>query len=293
VSDDTLRSLSKAQLLDFIKKKAEVEKKMLYDIARALTSEVEQSTLPKMIESLSQGIEGKRVKLQQLEDQRKNLNLEISGLETAQAVHQQKLKKRKGQLHDSELEVKTLRDKLIEIQKRVTPELIKALNKQLDKSDGKQDNLTAMLVAFCSLVNMSQSRLSDVKEDFKNHSQITEKMINAMATNFQVDNDVVERQREALKEVQKSFTDPTLQDNRICQPYAALLAWAQNYPFFLKHNQQMLKVVSDIQKAQKELDQKVEKIQNIKNVLASLDKEGYYELFRTQIAEDTALIEKY
>lgn len=48
-----MRSLSKAQLLDFIKKKAEVEKKMLYDIARALTSEVEQSTLPKMIESLS------------------------------------------------------------------------------------------------------------------------------------------------------------------------------------------------------------------------------------------------
>lgn len=233
------------------------------------------------------------MKLQQLEDQRKNLNLEISGLETAQAVHQQKLKKRKAQLHDSELEVKTLRDKLIEIQKRVTPELIKALNKQLEKSNGKQDNLTTMLVAFCSLVTMSQCRLSDVKVDFKSHSQITEMMINAMATNFQVDNEIVERQRETLKEVQKSFTDSSLEDNKICQPYAALLAWAQNYPFFLKHNQQMLKVVSDIQKAQKELDQKVEKIQNIKIVLASLDKEGYYELFRTQIAEDTALIEKY
>ena len=68
-----------------------------------------------------------------MDDQRKNLNLEITGLETAQAVHQQKLKKRKTQLHDSELEVKTLREKLIEIQKRVTPELIKNLNKLLDK----------------------------------------------------------------------------------------------------------------------------------------------------------------
>jgi hypothetical protein len=71
------------------------------------------------------------------------------------------------------------------------------------------------------------------------------------------------------------------------------LAWAQNFPFFLKHNQQMLKVISDIQKAQKELDQKVEKMQNIKNVLTTLENEGYYELLRIQISEDTALIEKY
>lgn len=55
----------------------------------------------------------------------------------------------------------------------------------------------------------------------------------------------------------------------------------------------MLKVVSDIQKANKELEQKVEKMQNIKNVLATLDAEGYYEMFRTQISEDTALLEKY
>jgi hypothetical protein len=55
----------------------------------------------------------------------------------------------------------------------------------------------------------------------------------------------------------------------------------------------MLKVISDIQKAQKELDQKVEKMQNIKNVLTTLENEGYYELLRIQISEDTALIEKY
>jgi len=60
--------LNKGQLLDFIKNKAEVEKKMLYDIAKALTQEVEQSQLPKMIASLSEGIESKRDKLQHLED---------------------------------------------------------------------------------------------------------------------------------------------------------------------------------------------------------------------------------
>jgi DNA-binding protein YbaB len=96
-----------------------------------------------------------------------------------------------------------------------------------------------------------------------------------------------------LKDIQKSFTDSELPDNKFCQPYAALLAWAQNFPFFLKHNQQMLKVISDIQKAQKELDQKVEKMQNIKNVLTTLESEGYYELLRVQISEDIALIDKY
>ena len=56
-------------------------------------------------------------------------------------------------MHDSELEVKTLREKLIEIQKRVTPDLIKNLNKLLDKNEGHQ-NLLAMIVAFSSLINM-------------------------------------------------------------------------------------------------------------------------------------------
>jgi hypothetical protein len=112
--------------------------------------------------------------------------------------------------------------------------------------------------------------MSEVRVDFKTHSSLTEKMINSMATNFQVNNEVVERHRDLLKDIQKSFTDTTLEESKFCQPYSALLAWAQNYPFFLKHNQHMLKVVSDIQKAQKELDQKVEKMQNIKNVIETM-----------------------
>lgn len=120
-----------------------------------------------------------------MEDQRKNLNLEISGLETAQATFQQKLKKRKGQLHDSELEVKTLREKLVEIQKRITPEVIKNLNKQLDKTEGQQSNLHVMLMAFSSLINMRLiTTMDDARTDFKTHSGLIEKMINAMATNF-------------------------------------------------------------------------------------------------------------
>ena len=108
-------------------------------------------------------------------------------------MHQQKLKKRKAQLHDSELEVKTLRDKLVEIQKRVTPELLKNLNKILDKNS-KQTNLHTMLMAFSSLINMKNiTSMQEVREDFQSHSHLTEKMINAMATNFEVNWEVVER----------------------------------------------------------------------------------------------------
>jgi chromosome segregation ATPase len=146
--------MTKDQLLAFIRSKAETQKKMLYDIAKSLTTEVEQSQLPQLIDSLSQGIETKRAKLEKLEEQKRNLELEITGLETAEAVTQQKLKKRKGQVHDSELEVKTLREKLIEIQKRVTPDLIKNLNKLLDKNEAHQ-NLQTMVTAFSSLINMN------------------------------------------------------------------------------------------------------------------------------------------
>jgi hypothetical protein len=41
LTDDTIRTLSKDQLLSFIKSKAETQKKMLYDLASALTKEVE------------------------------------------------------------------------------------------------------------------------------------------------------------------------------------------------------------------------------------------------------------
>ncbi len=64
-----------------------------------------------------------------LDQQKKNFNIEVSGLEIAQEALKAKQKKRKGQLHESELEVKTIREKLNEIQKRVTPEVIKNLNK--------------------------------------------------------------------------------------------------------------------------------------------------------------------
>ena len=71
--------------------------------------------------------------------------------------------------------------------------------------------------------------------------------------------------------MQKAFTDSTHPENRFCQPYSAILAWAQNFPFYLQHAAQLNKLISDVSKAKKELELKNEKVQNIKNVVASIE----------------------
>jgi hypothetical protein len=88
-----------------------------------------QDQIPALTESIRQATAIKQAKVLSLDQQKKNFNIEVSGLEIAQEALKAKLKKRKGQLHESELEVKTIREKLNEIQKRVTPEVIKNLNK--------------------------------------------------------------------------------------------------------------------------------------------------------------------
>ena len=243
-------TMGKNDLLTFIKRKAEVQKKEIFEMAVMFTEEAEKQEIPNLIESLSKSIEEKQKKLNQYDEQRKQLNLEISGLETAQAAMQQKVKRRKTQLHESELEVKTLREKLVEIQKRITPELLVNLNKVLDKLGNDKNNLHTMLTAFVSLINMkSNVTLSEVRDDVKSHSHLLEKLINGIASNFEANEEIVERQRETLKDIQKAFTDSTQADNKFCQPYAAILAWAQNFPFFLRHNQQLQKVNADLVKA--------------------------------------------
>ena len=57
-------------------------------MAVMFTEEAEKPDIPNLIESLSKTIEEKQKKLNQYDEQRKQLNLEISGLETAQAAMQ-------------------------------------------------------------------------------------------------------------------------------------------------------------------------------------------------------------
>jgi len=115
----------------------------------------------------------KQAKIDQLIGQKRNFDIEVSGLEIAQEALKAKIKKRTGQQHESELQVKTIREKLNEIQKRVTPEAIKNLNKLLEKQDVAK--LYTMLESFTGLIMNSKSPSPhDIKDAIKTQSHLVE-----------------------------------------------------------------------------------------------------------------------
>lgn len=128
MSEEKLNNLSKQQLIEFIQAKGSILKKEQGENTLALTKDA-QDQVPRLMESITHAISVKQAKIASLDSQKRNFNIEVSGLEIAQEALKSKLKKRRTQVHDSELEVKTIREKLNEIQKRVTPDLIKNLNK--------------------------------------------------------------------------------------------------------------------------------------------------------------------
>lgn len=149
MSDSALSNMSKDQLIQLIIRRGEDAKREQFESTQILTQDA-QNQVPSLMNSINNAIAKKEAKIATLEQQRENLNKEIRGLENSQEVCKAKIKKRKGQIHDSELEVKSIREKLGEIQKRITPEVIKALNKQLDKHDVMKLNI--MLNSFTALV---------------------------------------------------------------------------------------------------------------------------------------------
>lgn len=289
MSESRLRNLSKQQLIDFITLKGTEYKNRQCEIAYVATKD-SQDQVPQLMESIRHAIQIKQAKIASLDQQKKNFNIEVSGLEIAQEALKAKLKKRKGQLHDSELEVKTIREKLNEIQKRVTPDTIKNLNKQIQNSDTPK--LTQMLQSFTALVlNKMDPSKDDILRTIQSHSHCIETMVGALQISFNSDSEIANRHKETLRDVQKAFTDSTQTDNKACQPYSALLAWAQNYPFYIQHITQLLKLNQDLIKANKELEQKVEKTQNIKAVLAQID--ANIDLLQKSIAEDNDRLAHY
>lgn len=149
MAEARLRTLSKQQLIDFITRKGTELKKEQCENTFLVTKD-SQDQVPELMNSINHAIAIKQAKIASLDQQKKNFNIEVSGLEIAQEALKAKTKKRKAQLHESELEVKTIREKLNEIQKRVTPETIKNLNKQIQKTDTPK--LNQMLQSFTALV---------------------------------------------------------------------------------------------------------------------------------------------
>ncbi len=58
-------------------------------------------------------------------------------------------------------------------------------------------------------------------------------MVAAQQISFKSDAEILSKHKDDLREVQKAFTDSSQPDNRLCQPFSAILAWAQNFPFYI------------------------------------------------------------
>ena len=116
-------------------------------------------------------------------------------------------------------------------------------------------------------------------------------MVGALQSNFKSTPEILDKHKESLRDIQKAFTDSSDRDNAACQPFAALLAWAQNYPFYIQHVTQLLKLNSDVAKAAKELEFKQEKIANIKGVVAQID--SNIALLQKSVDEDNNRLSHY
>lgn len=95
MSESRLRNLSKQQLIDFITLKGTEYKNRQCEIAYVATKD-SQDQVPQLMESIRHAIQIKQAKIASLDQQKKNFNIEVSGLEIAQEALKAKLKKRKG-----------------------------------------------------------------------------------------------------------------------------------------------------------------------------------------------------
>ena len=93
--------MSKQQLIDFVIRKGDEYKREQCENAIAVTKEA-QDQLPGMIASLHRIQVTKQAKVDQLLGQKKNFDIEVSGLEIASEALKAKIKKRTSQQHESE-----------------------------------------------------------------------------------------------------------------------------------------------------------------------------------------------
>jgi hypothetical protein len=120
---DRLSTMSKQQLIEFMIRKGNERKSDQCQAAQVLTRDSNDHVAP-IISALAGRVTVKQAKMEQLDKQRKNLEIEMSGLEIAQVALRGKIQKREDQMHQSEALVKKQKDELRRIQKEITPKLV-------------------------------------------------------------------------------------------------------------------------------------------------------------------------
>ena len=134
LSHPALTQMNKQQLIEFMIKKGNERKRDQADLTQALTSD-SQDKIASIISHLESRVAFKKTKLKQFDDQRRNYEIEISGLEIAQTALKQKIKKREDQLHQTDMLVKGKKNELRQIMGVITPKLVGQLYKTLSTKD--------------------------------------------------------------------------------------------------------------------------------------------------------------
>lgn len=255
---------------------------------RQLTADMEQLQL--IIARMEASISLKQGKLDQIETQRRNLELESSGLELGVQAVKAKLAKRESQIAQSEAMVKKQKDELRNIQKVITPELVKKLYELLENRNVKK--IGDMVEALVGLLRNQENASSyDVQVYLKKYEGLLYKMQNVVTLKMR--DSVLDKHLETIKTMTKSFVDSSSDDYRECSPYAPFLAWASQFIIYCRQAQQLEKVQSQVKSLAKELEEKTEKFSGVKVLVDTLAKEGYGPFFAREIEEDTKKVEKY
>ena len=151
------------------------ERKRDQSEATAVLTQDAQDRVSPIVEAIRHRIQFKREKVEAINKQLKALELEINALDNAKATLNAKMQKREEQLHKSELLVKKQKEELRNIQRMITPELVKQLYTLLENKNIPK--IVDMVEALVGLLRNSQNvTSSDVRVYLQRHEGLLYKM---------------------------------------------------------------------------------------------------------------------
>ena len=193
-------------------------------------------------------------------------------------------------MRQSEGLVKKQKDELRNIQKEITPKLVKELYSFLETKNIPK--VTTMIECLIGLLrNSEESRASDVKVYLQKYEGLIYKMQNVTFTRLR--DSVLDKHLDTIKLITKSFVDSSTEDFKVCAPFAPFLAWASQFVIYCRYAQQLEKVQSQIRSLEKEFDEKYDKYFGVKYIVDALNKESYGAIFTKEVQEDEIRIFQY
>lgn len=153
-------------------------------------------------------------------------------------------------MHKSEMLVKKQKEELRNIQRLITPELVKQLFTLLENKNIQK--IVEMIEALIGLLRNSEHvSSSDVRCYLQKHEGLMYKMQNVVVMNIR--DQVLTKHLETIKRITKSFVDSSTEDFLTCSPYAPFLAWASQFVILCRQGQQMEKVQAQVKTIEKDL----------------------------------------